>query len=63
VTHIDLTKSDWLQTEWNYIRPNDVIIVNPNNPKVKSAGFIGNLGTLLSVFSIILSTTLLILSL
>ena len=63
VAHIDLTKSDWLQTEWNYIRPNDVIIVNPNNPKVKSAGFIGNLGSLLSVFSILLSTTLLILSL
>lgn len=63
VTRIDLTKSDWLQTEWNYIRPNDVIVVNPNNPKIKSAGFIGNLGTLLSVFSVILSTTLLILSL
>jgi len=63
VAHIDLTKSDWLQSEWNYIRSNDVIIVNPNNPKVKSAGFIGNLGTLLSVFSVILSTTLIILSL
>ena len=63
VAYINLTKSDWLQTEWNYIRPNDVIIVNPNNPKVKSAGFIGNLGTLLSVFSVLLSTTLLILSL
>ena len=60
VTHIDLTKSDWLQTEWNYIRPNDVIIVNPNNPKIKSAGFIGNLGTLISVISILLSTTLLL---
>ena len=60
VTNIDLTKSDWLQTEWNYIRPNDVIIVYPNAPKVKSAGFIGNLGTFISVISILLSTTLLI---
>lgn len=59
VTHIDLTKSDWLQTEWNYIRPNDVIIVNPNNPKIKSAGYIGNLGTFISVFSSLLSLTLL----
>ena len=60
VTNIDLTKSDWLETEWNYIRPNDVIIVNPSDPKVKSAGFIGNLGTFISVFSVILSTTLLL---
>jgi len=60
VTNIDLTKSTWLQTEWNYIRPNDVIIVNPSEPKVKSAGFIGNLGTLISVISILLSTTLLL---
>lgn len=60
VANIDLTKSDWIQTEWNYIRPNDVIIVYPNEPKVKSAGFIGNLGTFISVFSVILSTTLLL---
>ena len=60
VTNIDLTKSDWLHTDWNYIRPNDVIIINPNNSKVKSAGFIGNLGTLISVISILLSTTLLL---
>ncbi|WP_178983489.1 polysaccharide biosynthesis/export family protein [Winogradskyella helgolandensis] len=60
ITHIDLTSADWLDGPYNFIKPNDVIIVNPNNPKVKSAGFIGNVGTLLSVISILLTTVVLI---
>ena len=60
ITHIDLTSADWLEGPYNFIKPNDVIIVNPNNPKVKSAGFIGNVGTLLSVVSILLTTVVLI---
>ena len=60
ITHIDLTTADWLEGPYNFIKPNDVIIVNPNNPKVKSAGFIGNVGTLLSVVSILLTTVVLI---
>jgi len=60
ITNIDLTSAEFLTSEYNQIRPNDVIIVNPNNPKVKSAGFIGNVGTFISVFSIILTTVVLI---
>ncbi|EPR74755.1 Polysaccharide export outer membrane protein [Winogradskyella psychrotolerans RS-3] len=60
ITHIDLTSADWLEGPYNFIKPNDVIVVNPNNPKVKSAGFIGNIGTLLSVVSILLTTVVLI---
>lgn len=60
ITHIDLTSAEWLTGPYNFIRPNDVIIVNPNNPKVKTAGYIGNLGMLLSVFSILLTTVVLI---
>lgn len=60
IAHIDLTKSDWLNGPFNFIRPNDTIIVDPNNPKVKSAGFIGNVGTVISVVSILLSTIVLI---
>ncbi|TXE09292.1 polysaccharide export protein [Gelidibacter salicanalis] len=59
-THIDVTSADLLKSPYYFIKPNDVIIVNPNGPKVKSAGFITNLGTLLSVFSIVLSTVLII---
>ncbi|MUU77883.1 polysaccharide biosynthesis/export family protein [Winogradskyella endarachnes] len=60
IAHIDITKADWLNGPYNFIRPNDTIIVDPNNPKVKSAGFVGNVGTLISVVSIIFSTIVLI---
>lgn len=60
-THrIDLTQSDWFDSPYFYIQPNDFIVVNPNNPKVKSSGFIGNTGTLVSVLSVILSSIVLI---
>jgi polysaccharide export outer membrane protein len=60
ITHIDLTTGDWLNGPYNFIKPNDVIIVNPNNPKVKSAGFVGNTATVISVVSILLTTVVLI---
>jgi polysaccharide export outer membrane protein len=60
ITHIDLTSGDWLNGPYNFIKPNDMIVVNPNNPKVKSAGFVGNVGTLISVVSILFSTIVLI---
>jgi polysaccharide export outer membrane protein len=58
--NIDLTSSNWLTTSYQNIQPNDVIIVNPNSKKVKSAGLIGNIGTALSIASILLSTIILI---
>ncbi|HNQ28000.1 MAG TPA: polysaccharide biosynthesis/export family protein [Aquaticitalea sp.] len=60
ISHIDLTSAKLMETPFYNIRPNDVIIVNPNEPKVKSAGFVGNTGTLISVISILLSTIVLI---
>ncbi|MCM4167374.1 hypothetical protein KCTC52924_02956 [Arenibacter antarcticus] len=60
VTNIDLTETDWFNSPYYYIKPNDFIVVNPNGPKVKSAGFIGNTGTLLSVVSVILTSIVLI---
>ncbi|WP_407556140.1 polysaccharide biosynthesis/export family protein [Winogradskyella sp. 4-2091] len=60
VAHIDLTSADWLNGPFSFIKPNDTIIVDPNNPKVKSAGFIGNVGTVISVVSILLTTVVLI---
>jgi len=59
-TRIDLTQSDWLNTEFYYLKPNDIVYVEPNNPKVRSAGFIGSLGSLLSLASIMLSAAVLI---
>jgi len=60
VAHIDLTTSEWMTGEYGFIQPNDVIYVMPNAPRVKSAGFVGNVGTAISVVSILLTTVVLI---
>jgi polysaccharide export outer membrane protein len=39
-TTIDITKTDWFNSPYYYIKQNDVIYVTPNERKVKSAGFI-----------------------
>lgn len=57
---IDLTKSDWFNSPYYNIKQNDIVYVYPNNVKVKSAGFIGNTSTVLSVFSILLTTFVLL---
>ena len=59
-TIVDLTSSSWLNSPYQNIKPNDVIIVNPNSKKVTSAGLIGNISTVLSIASILLSTIILI---
>ena len=57
---VDLTTSLWLNSSYQNIHPNDVIIVNPNSKKITSAGLIGNISTVLSIASILLSTIILI---
>ena len=46
---IDLTKSDWFTSPYYFVKPNDVIIVDPNTAKIKSSGIIGNAGSVISV--------------
>lgn len=57
---IDLTKTDWFNSPYYNVKQNDIVYVYPNNVKVKSAGFIGNTSTVLSVFSILLTTFVLL---
>lgn len=57
---IDLTSKKWFQSPYYYIKPNDVIYVNPNGPKVSSSGYISNLNGLLAVVSIALTSILLL---
>ena len=59
-TEIDLTKTDWINSEYYYIRQNDVLYVYPNNPRVKMAGFITNVGGLIGIVSFILTITILV---
>ena len=56
---IDLTSKKWFDSSY-YIKPNDVIYVNPNGPKVTSSGYIFSLTNLLAVASIAITTILLL---
>ena len=62
VSSVDLTSSDFFASPNFQIIPGDIIIVDPNNSRVKNAGIIGNAGNLLSVLSFILSSIILITS-
>lgn len=57
---IDLTSSEWMNSPYYFIKQNDQIYVEPNNPQVKRAGFIGNASTVLSALSVILSAIVII---
>jgi polysaccharide export outer membrane protein len=59
-THINLLKSAWLNSPYQNIQPNDVLVVNPNDSKVKSAGYIGDLSGILGIASILLTSIVLI---
>ena len=56
IKSIDLTKTDFLESNYFQVISGDIIIVNPNITKIKNAGIIGNSGTLLSLLSFILSS-------
>jgi polysaccharide export outer membrane protein len=60
ITHVDLTTANWLNKDEYQVRQNDVLVVNPNNAKVKTAGYIGNASTILTIASLILSSIILI---
>jgi polysaccharide export outer membrane protein len=60
ITHIDITSTSFMTTDYYYIKPNDILIVNPNDPRVKNAGFIGDVGTVLTIASLALSITILL---
>lgn len=57
---VDLTKTDWFDSPVYTIKQNDIIYVYPNDVKVKSAGFIGNSGGVISVLSVLFSTYVLL---
>ena len=62
VHKVDLTSHDVLEKPYYNLQNNDIIIVEPNFSKVKSAGFIGSASTIASISSILLSVTLLIIN-
>lgn len=61
VYNIDLTSSEYLNDiKLLQVISGDVIIVSPNNTRVKNAGIIGNSGTLISLLSFLLSSIIVI---
>lgn len=60
ITHINLTTADWMENPEYVIKPNDVLIVQPNKAKVKTAGYIGNVSTIVAIASLVLSATILL---
>ena len=57
---IDLTSFDITSSAYYNLRQNDVIYVRPNTAKVKSSGIVGNVGTLTSVLSLLLSLSIIL---
>ena len=57
---IDLTKTNTFSMSSIQVHSGDIIIVNPNNTRIKNAGIIGNSGTLISLLSFILSSIIVI---
>ena len=60
IKHIDLTKTDWFDSDFYFVKQNDVIVVSPNNTKIKSSGYVGSVGTVLTIASVILSTVVIL---
>lgn len=57
---IDLTSSKFLNSEYNFLKQNDIIYVRPNKARVTSSGLIGDTQTLISVLSLAVSLFILI---
>ncbi|MBO3115792.1 polysaccharide biosynthesis/export family protein [Winogradskyella sp. DF17] len=60
VTHLDLTSAEFMNGEFYFIKPNDVIVVNQNKPKVTSSGYISDFGVILTIASLALSVAVLL---
>ena len=57
---VDLTNAEVFNSPFYYIKQNDMIYIQPNGPKVKTAGYVVNVGTFLGLGSFILTITLLL---
>ena len=60
ILHIDLTTTGWMDDSRYVVKPNDIIVVNPNDAKIRTAGYIGNASTLLGIASVVLSSIILL---
>jgi len=57
---IDMTLANWFESPYYRIKTNDIIVVKPNNPKIKTAGHITGIGGITTIVSFALSIFLII---
>jgi len=60
VAKIDFTKTDFFSSPFYFLKQNDIVYVEPSNKGIKKSGFIPDIPALLSLFTIILSTVIII---
>jgi len=60
VTKIDLTNTDFFNSEFYFLKQNDLVYVEPSTKGVKKSGFIPDIPALLSLFTVILTTVILL---
>lgn len=61
-THrVDLTKGDFMNSEFYYLKQNDMVYVEPNSTKVNSSGVGANVSIYITAISLLLTATALIL--
>lgn len=58
---VDLTSTDFMQSDYFYLKQNDIVYVEPNKTRVNSSGVGPNISIYLTVISLLLTTTALIL--
>ena len=59
ISHINLKSADWMNTDAYNIKPNDVLVVNPNERVIKGSGLVDT-GTFLAIASLTLSVVILL---
>lgn len=60
VKRIDFTKADFFNSDFYYLKQNDVVYVKPTTKGVKKSGFIPDVPALLSLFTVVLSSVILL---
>jgi len=57
---IDITKSDFLHSDFYYLQQNDIVYVQPNGPMVQASAYNRNIGAWVSITSLLISIIVLI---
>ncbi|PHS61905.1 MAG: sugar transporter [Flavobacterium sp.] len=60
VNTIDYTSSEFFNSEYYFLKQNDLVYVEPSSKGVKKSGFIPDIPALLSLFTVILTTVILL---